>query len=1076
MLDLGGPWQFFTDPDGRLSLDDLDEAQGWRTIHVPSTWQAQFPDLLDYAGVAWYRRTFTAPAAWRGAVVRLRFGAVNYYAEAWLNGNQVGRHEGGYTPFAFDITPQVRLMAENTLVVRVTYPTAGGAPPDDRERFLDFPFDEIPSGKQGHYCRASGIWQRVWVEARPHPFVALAHVTPDIDRGQARVRVRLEWASGGQTSAMALRAVRRLRVRALNAAGEVVSQAAMPLGPPDSEYDVTLRIANAHLWEPDAPYLYTLEVSPMAGDAPTETVRDTFGMRKIEARDHRIYLNNHPIFLAGALDQAFYPRTIYAEPSDAELEDQFRQAKHLGLNFLRAHIKLPDPRYCAAADRVGLLLWIDMPNFWRSTPPAQARLTETMRAAIARDFNHPSIFAWCLINEEWGVVFDHQTQRQWLKGLWRQAKQLDPTRLIIDNSPAGGGHLISDVEDQHVYMAMPEKRRDFARWCDEFAAHPAYTFRWPESERRGFEPLLVSEFGNWGLPEIEPLLRFYGGADPYWFNQEGYGGPIRAGVERFKEWHLDGVFGSFDAMARDMQWHQCAALKTQIEIMRRHPEIVGYVITQFTDLNSESNGLLDMTRRPKQYYDALAAVQAQDALLPVWERCAFWGGEEISLPVRVSHFSTRKIKGATLRWQVIGDDPHGEVRGINVAPAAAPEVGVIRFIAPDSRQPRQVHLRLELVAPDGGRIAQTTFDFAVIPSAARRAPAGSRPTGRLSVAVQADDKLSGMAERLRDAGAAVDDDAKVEVAVALDQALAQRLANGARVLLLASPTANDAAAFAGLRIEDRGARGWWGDWMSNVNWQRSGLCPHLPPGALLGMAYESVTPKAVISSVEPTQAADILAGIFVGWTHDPAALTAQFRAGEGVLLATTFDLAGGYGSDPIATAMLHDLLDYLRTGRAAPVAALDVSAIARVRVVLPTAQQGQHAWRFTVAAPPAGWERPDFDDRGWQQGPAGFGAEGTPNTTVRTLWNTADIWARAEFSLDAAPRQALLRLYHDEDAEFYLNGEKILTRKGFVATYQAWELPPEALKSLRAGRNVLAVHCHQSSGGQYVDAGLSVVD
>jgi hypothetical protein len=914
MLDLGGPWQFFTDPDGQLSLDDLDQAQGRRTIQVPSTWQAQFPDLLDYAGVAWYRRTFTAPAAWRGSIVRLRFGAVNYYAEVWLNGKQVGRHEGGYTPFAFDITPQVRVMAENTLVVRVTYPT------NDRDRYPDFPFDEIPSGKQGHYCRGSGIWQRVWIEARPNPFVALAHVTPDIDRGQARARVRLERAPQGKTSATAL------RVRALNAAGEIVSQAAMPLGPPDADYDVTLRIANAHLWEPDAPYLYTIEVSPMTGDAPLETVRDTFGMRTIEMRGHRIYLNHHPLFLAGALDQAFYPRTIYPEPSDAELEDQFRKAKHLGLNFLRTHIKLPDPRYCAAADRVGLLLWIDMPNFWRSTPPAQARLADTMRAAIARDFNHPSIFAWCLINEEWGMVFDNQTQRQWLKGLWRQAKQLDPTRLIIDNSPAGGGHLISDAEDQHVYMAMPEKRIAFERWCAEFATHPAYAFRWPESERRGFEPLLVSEFGNWGLPEIEPLLRFYGGADPYWFNQEGYGGPIRAGVERFKEWRLDSVFGSFDAMAREMQWHQYAALKTQIEIMRRHPEIVGYVITQFTDLNSESNGLLDMTRRPKQYYDALAAVQAQDALIPVWERCAFWGGEELALPLRVSHFSTRKIKGATLRWQVIGHDAHGEVKGITVATGTAPEVGVIRFTIPEVRQPRQMSLRLELIAPDAGGaprlsgIAHTTFDFAVIPSAARRAPA------TLSVAVQAGDKLGGMAQRLKDAGATIDDDARVVVAATLDRAVARRLANGARVLLLASPT-DSAGSSAGLRIEDRSAHGWWGDWMSNVNWQRAGLCPHLPPGVLLGMAYESVTPQVVISSAVPSQAADVLAGIFVGWVRDPAALTAQFRVGEGVLLVTTFDLAVGYGADPIATAMLHDLLDYLRSGRAAPAAALDVSTV-----------------------------------------------------------------------------------------------------------------------------------------------------
>ena len=657
MLDLGGAWRFVTDAEARLDLDSLDKVKTRRTIEVPSTWQAQFPDLISYSGVAWYSRTFKAPAAWKGSTVRLRFGAVNYFAEVWLNDEQIGTHEGGYTPFAFDVTPHLRLGEDNVLAVRVTYPNS------DRTRFPDFPFEEIPSGKQEHYCGAGGIWQRVWLEARPNPYVELAHVRPDIDAGVARVLIMLTWTSAGTPSATTL------RVRALDADGEAVAETTVPIRAGQPSYQVALPIANAKLWEPDHPYLYTLQVSPMAADAPTETVTDSFGMRKVEVRDHRVYLNNHPIFLAGALDQAFYPRTIYQEPSDAELEEQFRRAKHLGLNFLRTHIKVPDPRYCAAADRVGLLLWIDMPNFWRTSLAARARLENMLRGAIERDFNHPSIFAWCLFNEEWGLEIEQQPEREWLKGLWHEAKRLDPTRLVIDNSPAGGGHVISDIEDQHVYMAMPEKRRSFEGWCDEFATHPAYTFRWPDSERRGFEPLIISEFGNWGLPEVEPLLEFYGGKDPYWFNQDSYGGPIRPGLERFHEWRLDDVFGSFDAMARAMQWHQYAALKTQIEIMRRHPEIVGYVITQFTDLNSESNGLLDMTRRPKQYYDVLGAVQAQDALAPVWERCAFWPGEEIALPVRVSHFSTREIKSATLRWSLGGHDARGETTGITVAPA-----------------------------------------------------------------------------------------------------------------------------------------------------------------------------------------------------------------------------------------------------------------------------------------------------------------------------------------------------------------------------------------------------------------------
>jgi len=167
----------------------------------------------------------------------------------------------------------------------------------------------------------------------------------------------------------------------------------------------------------------------------------------------------------------------------------------------------------------------------------------------------------------------------------------------------------------------------------------------------------------------------------------------------------------------------------------------------------------------------------------------------------------------------------------------------------------------------------------------------------------------------------------VEVAAALDAPLARRLAAGGRVLLLASPSSVGQAPFCPLRIEDRGARSWSGDWMSNVNWQRSELFPHLPRGKITGMAYESVTPKAVISSVGAEDAGDILAGIFTGWMNDPAALTAQFRVGDGVLLVTTFDLAGGYGTDPMATAMMHDLLEHLRSERPAPAATLDLSGM-----------------------------------------------------------------------------------------------------------------------------------------------------
>ncbi|UCH35215.1 MAG: beta galactosidase jelly roll domain-containing protein, partial [Armatimonadota bacterium] len=174
-LDLNGAWQFAVDPEGRFDVETVERTADWRTIEVPSCWEAQFPDLLAYDGVAWYQRTFTVPAAWHTATVRLCFGAVDYFAEVWVNGHHAGTHEGGYTPYAFDVTPDLAYGSENAVAVRVTDPT------NDRDRFAQFPFDEVPSGKQGHYCQTGGIWQRVWLEARPNPYVGVLHVTPDVD-------------------------------------------------------------------------------------------------------------------------------------------------------------------------------------------------------------------------------------------------------------------------------------------------------------------------------------------------------------------------------------------------------------------------------------------------------------------------------------------------------------------------------------------------------------------------------------------------------------------------------------------------------------------------------------------------------------------------------------------------------------------------------------------------------------------------------------------------------------------------------------------------------------------------------
>ncbi len=339
---------------------------------------------------------------------------------------------------------------------------------------------------------------------------------------------------------------------------------------------------------------------------------------------------------------------VYTPFSDEQLDEQFARAKHMGLNCLRTHIKITDPRYYEAADRAGLLIWTELPNWQNLTSAVKERARETLFGMVERDWNHPSIVIWTIVNEGWGVdLAVNPEHRAWLGETYDYLKQLDPHRLVVGNSACFTNfHVVTDIEDFHNYYSIPDHYRQWRAWVESFAARPSWSFahnyesitEWreflndpwnpaartpaPEVRRRGSEPIVVSEFGNWGLPDVAQLRECYGGQDPWWFEtgiEWGEGAVYPHGVEqRFKTWHLDKVFPDFAALARASQHMQFCALKYQIEQMRRLPSIVGYIITEFTDVHWECNGLLDMCRNPKIFYDAMAHINSADAIVPDW--------------------------------------------------------------------------------------------------------------------------------------------------------------------------------------------------------------------------------------------------------------------------------------------------------------------------------------------------------------------------------------------------------------------------------------------------------------------------
>jgi beta-galactosidase/beta-glucuronidase len=590
-IDLDGKWEFYPDPKQSLTPTTLRDGEA-REIRVPGPWQAQYEDLRDYSGVAWYRRLFDladegpkVPAAGqdRPSAWYLHFGAVDYFTTVWLNGRQIGEHEGGYLPFDLDVTGSLRRDTPNELVVRVIDPG------NDADFLPEFTFAEIPHGKQSWYGPVGGIWQSVSLEQRSLTHLTRLRVTPDVPDEQIRVDVALNHPTDKPLG---------LWLNVTDPRGQA-RRHRFVLGSGRDAEQLTIPVPEPMLWDTTTPHLYELQAVLLDSSddraEPLDQIGTRFGMRTIATSSTgHLLLNGRVLYLRGALDQDYYPDLIYTPFSDAELEDQFAKAKHMGLNCLRTHIKITDPRYYDAADRMGLLIWTELPNWQELTDAAKRRAKDTLFGMVERDWNHPSIIIWTIVNENWGVdLAVNAGHRAWLADMYSELKALDPHRLVVGNSPCFTNfHVVTDIEDFHNYYAMPDHYRKWKEWVQTFASRPPWTFAhvyesieswreyirdpWnpiprqpaPEVRRRGSEPMVVSEFGNWGLPDIGKLKECYGGREPWWFEtgiEWGDGVVYPHGIEqRFKAFHLDKVFPALSELAAASQRMQFTALKYQI--------------------------------------------------------------------------------------------------------------------------------------------------------------------------------------------------------------------------------------------------------------------------------------------------------------------------------------------------------------------------------------------------------------------------------------------------------------------------------------------------------------------------------
>lgn len=943
---LNGQWEFQLDPQGQLSLEGL---QPDRVIPVPMPIQAAFPELRQYSGYMWYRRTFTVDD--HDGELLLDFGAVDYWCQIYINGNCVAEHEGGYTPIRIPIRRFVQ-SGENTLAVRVydTVQTEISIPrwierPAPETSQPPFNAETIPHGKQTWYIDASGIWQNVTLTPVPTRYIDRAHITPDIHTGDAHVRV---WLGGAVQSGTLRVTIKGVSAETSVAAGQ-------------SEASVTVRVPDVQWWSPDTPVLYTASV-----EFEADSLDVHFGYRQISTRDGVLLLNGQPFYLLCALDQDLYPDTIYTVPSEDFLRDQFIKAKQLGLNSLRCHIKPPDPIYHDLADELGLLIWAEIPS-WRTFYGAKSnhpdayylddavknRARAILEDMIARDFNHPSLMIWTLINEDWGsTLLLSQDDRDWITELYDYAKQLDPTRLVVDNSPCPAPwglsvHVKSDLDDFHVYTNIPDQADIFEQFVEQFGMRPLWSYsNIGGVQRTGKEPLILSEFGNWGAPS----LKQFGGGMPDWADLSGWWSPFdgEAGraeglLDRFAELGLNAIWKDYEAFAEATQWHEYHALKFEIETMRRLKRLQGYVITEMSDIYWESNGLLDFARGTKVFHDKFSEFNAEDVMVPEFERTTYWSDEGARVRFHVSHYSAKDWANAratvttesseTLLTAEVGDLTRGDVRDLGRARWKMPDVSTAQ------------HAQLTLTVANGTQLARNTASVLVLPAESSKAAykgevaailrldkgstqnatlytSSSAPAAAAVTGLPTDDveEMHSMGKLMLQSGYQISRSIGASTSLTITDHPTEEILDwvraGGDLLYLAN---SGGSPF--YWVQGRGGT-YGGRWVTSWNWLRPGVYRRIPVENPLTLPFMDMTPQSVLLGLPVSDSAfhgDFLAGQVAGWVRHPAIHTVQFRYGQGRVVMTTYPIREKLRFQPLALAMLHDLVDHLTSEACQPV-------------------------------------------------------------------------------------------------------------------------------------------------------------
>ena len=690
-INLNGVWDFRFDPD------DIGESQSWCTsevyddkIIVPYPWESLAawgkadsanssnylstnaylePEKVTCGGldrtgnyreadrhtIGWYRRSVSVPDSWFDQRIILKFGAVDWQAKVWVNGQLVGKNENGYLPFEIDITDYLLVGELANLVVRAYDPQDHSAQ---------------PAGKQiGWYVRSSGIWQTVYMEPRSTTYIQGFKSYTDIDKAEVKINLNI---AGGEMNGIGLATESNAPVRQTEV--DITNSSVIIRLKLDSE--------QMQLWDVDTPHLYDIDFKLRKNGQVIDHISSYFGMRKVTRQllpdtDYEyVFINNRPTYLLGALNQSFSPEGVYTFLDDDQIKNDIVRAKEFGFNFLRLHIKIDEPRLYYWADKLGLLFMCDMPNFADEGygELAQRRWEDTLRGSIDRDFNHPSIIAWCDFNETWGLGYheyaEMKDRQEWVRQMYHLTRELDPTRLAEDNSPCIYDHVETDLNTWHFYINdYQEAKEHIANVVKQ--TYPGSEFNYVGGNQQTNAPLLNSEYGG-----------------------------ISA--------------GSGD---KDISW----SFKFLTNEMRLYQKIGGYIYTELQDIEWEHNGYMNYDRSLKQFGYNYNDINSLDFIaIDHHPGLTFEPGQNFSADVYSSHFSHRKISGTVLHWRLDGLDHHVENQvdlisgqsNITFTPYKVDKVYRLSLTLPDQRLIGTLHIWV--TDQDGSVVARNFVNIEIL--------------------------------------------------------------------------------------------------------------------------------------------------------------------------------------------------------------------------------------------------------------------------------------------------------------------------------------------------------------------------